>query len=307
MPVLALVTVRLMTAQVFAILLLLAVLWGSAFPGIKMALEGLQAGHLTLLRHLIASLCYIPYLLIFKGRLLPDRRDLPYFFLLGALGTAIYHSALNFGQTQVSAGAASLIIATAPAITAVLATLMLGDRLPLLGWFGIAISLAGVLLIVLGEGSGLEVNPFALLVLLSAVVTSFNTVLQKRILQRYQAVEVIAFSTWAGSLLLLVFLPGFFADVTTAPAGSLLATLYIGMVPSAIANALFTLAISKAPVTVVSSFLYTVPVFSLLFSWLLVAEVPTSLTLLGGAVAICGVIVVNRAKRRAARLAAIKV
>ena len=294
-----------MTPQVFAILLLLAVLWGSAFPGIKIALEGLEAGHLTLLRHLIASLCYVPYLLIFKGRLFPDQQDIPYFFLLGALGTTIYHTALNFGQTQVSAGAASLIIATAPAITAVLASFILRDRLPPLGWAGILISFAGVLLIVLGDGSSLEVNPFALLVLLSAVVTSFNTVFQKRILQRYKAVEVIAFSTWAGTALLLIFLPSFVGDVTTAPVRSLLATLYIGVVPSAIANALFTLAISRAPVTVVSTFLYTVPVFSLLFSWLLVKEVPTSLTLLGGAVAIFGVVVVNRAKRRAARRAAL--
>lgn len=292
-----------MTPQVFAILLLLAVLWGSAFPGIKIALAGLEAGHLTLLRHLIASLCYIPYLLVFKRQLFPARRDVPYFFLLGLLGVTIYHTALNFGQTQVSAGAASLIIATAPAITAVLASFMLADRLPLPGWLGILLSFAGVLLIVLGDGDGLEVSPFALLVLLSALVTSFHTIFQKRILQRYRAVEVIAFSTWAGTLMLLIFLPGLLTGIREAPGRSLLATLYIGVLPSAVANALFTLAVSKAPVTVVTTFLYTVPVFSLLFSWFLVSEVPTLLTLLGGLVAVGGVVIINYSKRRALRRA----
>lgn len=290
-----------MSVQIALVLLLLAVLWGSAFPGIKIGLESLPPGHLTLLRHLIASLCYIPVLLVMRLRLLPERRDLSYFLLLGLLGTTVYHTALNFGQTQVSAGTASLIIATAPAMTAVVASFMLRDTLPALGWLGIGVSFAGVLLLVLGEGGGVELNPFALLVLLSAVVTAFYAVLQKRILDRYKAVEVIAFSTWAGTLLLFIFAGGLVESVGGASARSLLATLYIGIVPSAIANALFTYSISRTSVTLVSAFLYTVPVFSLLFSWLLVGEVPTWITLVGGLIAVLGVVVVNQAKRRAAR------
>lgn len=287
-----------MTLRLFFVLLLLAVLWGSAFPGIKIALSGLEAGHLTLLRHLIASLCYLPFLLLAKLRLFPKRQDIPYFVLLGFLGTTIYHSALNFGQLVVPAGTASLIIAAAPAITAVLAFFMLKDRLPALGWLGIGVAFSGVALLVLGSENGFGLNLSALLILLSAVVASFNSVLQKRILQRYKAVEVIAFATWAGTLLLLVFLPNLISDISSAPAKSLWVTLYIGIVPSAIANALFTYAISKTSVTLVSVFLYSVPVFSLLFSWLLLREVPTSLTLVGGAIAIIGIVLVNRSKQR---------
>lgn len=290
-----------MTARIALVLLLLAILWGSAFPGIKIALEAIAPGHLTLTRHLIASACYLPVLFLLRLRLFPARRDLGYFLLLGLLGTAIYHTALNFGQTQVPAGTASLIIATAPAITAVVAAFLLKDRLPPLGWLGIFVSFAGVALLVLGGGGSVELNPFALLVLLSAVVTAFYAVLQKGILNRYKAVEVIAFSTWAGTLLLLVFAGGLAEGVRTASARSLLALLYIGVVPSAIANALFTYGISKAPVTLVSVFLYTVPVFSLLFSWLLVGEVPTYITLLGGLIAVAGVVIVNRSKRRVSR------
>ena len=294
-----------MSFRIALVLLLLAILWGSAFPGIKIGLESLPPGHLTLLRHLVASACYIPVLLLLRLRLFPKRQDLGYFLLLGLLGTTIYHTALNFGQTQVNAGTASLIIATAPAITAVLASIMLRDTLPVLGWLGISVSFTGVLLLILGEGGRLELNPYALLILLSAVVTAFYAVLQKGILDRYKAVEVIAFSTWAGTLLLLVFADGVLDSVANASTRSLLALLYIGIVPSAIANALFTYSISKAPVTLVTVFLYTVPVFSLLFSWLLVGEVPTWITLVGGLIAVLGVVIVNRAKRRAARLIAL--
>ena len=102
--------------------------------------------------------------------MLPRRADVPFFFLLGIVGYTVYHLALNFGQTQVSAGAASLIIATAPAITALLAVLMVGERLPVLGWVGSGVAFVGVALIVLGDsGDGLRFNAFAWLIVLAAV------------------------------------------------------------------------------------------------------------------------------------------
>lgn len=281
-------------------LLLLAVLWGSAFPGIKVGLEGFSAAHLTLARFAVASLCFVPYLFLAKKRLLPRTRDVPYFFLLGLLGITVYHLALNYGELFVTAGAASLIIATAPAITAVVAYFLIGDRLPPLGWLGIGVSFAGVLLIVMGDRAELAFNPYALLVLLSAVVTAFYAVLQKPLFVRYRAVEVTAFSTWAGTLPLFVFLPTLPADLADAGLEPLLATLYIGVFPAAVAYAQFSYAISKLPVTVVAAFLYAVPVFSLLFSWLWIGEVPTLLTLVGGTVAIVGIALVNVAKRREA-------
>ena len=153
-------------------------------------------------------------------------------------------------------------------------------------------------LIVLGDEAGLSFNPYALLILLSAVVTAFFVVLQKPMFKRYKSAEVSAFATWAGTVPLLVFWPGFVGEVGSASAAPLLAAIYIGVFPAAVAYAIFSYALSEAPVTAVTAFLYTVPVFSILFSWLLIGEVPTLLTVVGGAVAIAGIVVVNWAKRR---------
>ena len=287
-----------MNLKVTLNLLLLAVFWGSAFPLIKIGLEDFSPGHLTLIRFLVASSLFVPYLYFTKSKLFPKLRDVPYFFLLGLLGITIYHTALNFGELHVTAGAASLIIATAPAISAVLAYFMLSDRLPWLGWVGTLVSFFGVFLIVIGEDKGLTFNPYALLILLSAIVTAFFVVLQKPMLSRYKSSEVSAFATWAGTVPLFVFAPGFASEVSAASTAPLLAAIYIGIFPAAISYAIFSYALSQAPVTVVTAFLYTVPVFSILFSWLLLSEVPTSLTLLGGGVAIAGIVMVNWAKRR---------
>jgi drug/metabolite transporter (DMT)-like permease len=149
----------------------------------------------------------------------------------------------------------------------------------------------------LGDGEGLSLNPYALFVLLSALVTSFYFVLQRRVLGRYRAVEVTAFATWAGTVPMLLFLPGFVEGVKSAATGPLLATAYIGAFPSAIAYTFLAVAISRATTTLVASYLYTVPVFSLLFSWLFLGEIPSWLTVVGGTVVILGIVIVNQSRK----------
>lgn len=292
-----------MTARVVTALLVLVSLWGSAFPMIKVGLDGLSPTHLTLLRHLVASACFVPVLLLRGLRTRPAARDLPMFFVLGMLGFTVYQLALVVGEQRVPAGASSLIIASAPAVTAVLAYLLLGERMPAGAWFGSLLALGGVGLIALGARGPLSFNPYALFVLLSALSTSFFTILQRPLFARYRPVEVVAFATWAGTVPMVAFLPGFVGDVASAGAAPLAAVGYIGMFPSAVAYSLYAMSLSKAPVTVVTTYLYLVPVSSLFFSWLLLAEVPSLLTVLGGAVAILGIALVNAAKQRALRRA----
>lgn len=293
-----------LTLPLTLVLLTLAMLWGSAFVIIKFGLDSLSPAHLTLFRQLVASLCFVPFLLLSGRRLLPAWRDLPFFVLLGLLGYTIYHTALNYGEIQVNAGTASLIIATAPAFTAVFASFFLSERLALLGWLGMLLSFGGVALIVLGDNPQQGLNAYALLILLAALVTALYQTLQRPLFKRYRPVEVTAFATWAGTLPLLMFLPGFTHSLGEAGASSLWAGVYLGVFPSALAYSLLAYGVSKLAVTQVAAFLYAVPVFGLLFSWLLLGEVPTLLTLAGGVVALAGIILVNRRKKGvAAKLA----
>ncbi|MEX2534823.1 MAG: DMT family transporter [Trueperaceae bacterium] len=289
-----------MTVSVFLALMGLVVLWASAFPVIKVGLEGLGVLHLTLLRHLVASLCFAPFLALTRQRLFPEKRDVLPFMLLGAVGIGLYHTALNAGELRVSAGATSLIIGAAPALTAVLARIFLNDRLPVLGWIGSLVSFAGIALIVVGDSAAVGFDPYALFVLVSALAAAIYFVWQKPFYTRYRASEVTAFATWGGTLPLLAFLPGLGGDVADAGSG-VLAAVYLGVFPSAVAYSLLAFALARTPVTVVSAYLYAVPVFALLFSWALLGEVPTLVTLIGGAIAITGIVLVNIVKVRGAR------
>ena len=284
-----------MTVPVFLALVGLVTLWASAFPVIKLGLEGLSVLHLTLLRHLVASLCFLPFLALTRQRIFPQRRDVIPFVLLGSVGIGIYHITLNAGELRVSAGATSLIIGAAPAITALLARFFLNDRLPLLGWIGSLISFAGITLIVLGDSAAVGFDPYALLVVISALAAATYFVWQKPFFSRYRATEVTAFATWGGTLPMLAFLPGMVGDIADAGT-SVVAAAYLGVFPSAVAYTLLAFALSRTAVTVTSAYLYAVPVLALIFSWWLLGEVPSLLTLIGGAIAIGGIVLVNLVK-----------
>src|SRR5919198_1500934 len=82
------------------------VLWASAFPAIRAALEGYSAAHLSVLRLLVAALA-LAALAAARGVRLPARRDVPAIAGLGVAGMAAYQVLLNSGERTVPAGPAS--------------------------------------------------------------------------------------------------------------------------------------------------------------------------------------------------------
>ena len=266
--------------------------WSSAFAGIRAGLRGYSPGHLALLRFLVASATLAIYALATRMRL-PATSDLPGIALTGFLGITVYHVALSYGERSVSAGAASFLINSAPVITAVLATIFLGERLGARGWVGIGISLAGVSLIAFGEGGGMRLAPGALLILIAALGESVYFILQKRYFLKYRPLEVTTYGIWAGMIFMLVFLPGLAREIAAAPLGATLSVVYLGICPAAIAYVTWAYFMSKAPAGEATSFLFLVPALAVVTAWLWLGEVPNPVSLLGGALALAGVLLVN--------------
>jgi drug/metabolite transporter (DMT)-like permease len=273
-------------------------LWSSAFAAIKVGLTDYGPGEVALLRFGTASAVLGIYAIATRMRL-PARRDVGRIALAGLLGITTYHVALNFGEQTVSAGAASLIIASGPVFTAALASVFLGERLNTWGWAGIGVAFAGVALIAFGEGGdGLRIEAGALLVLISALSTAAYSIISKPMLRRYRPLEFTTYVIWAGTVPMLVWAPGLMGQMAHASSGATAAVVYLGVFLAALAYLTWSYALARMPASALATFLYLSPVSAIVIAFLWIGEVPGILALVGGGVAIIGVAITNTRGRR---------
>jgi drug/metabolite transporter (DMT)-like permease len=282
--------------RVLLALLITVLTWGSAFAAIKKSLIAYGPGELALLRLIFGSMSLTIYGLLCRMRL-PALADLPGIFMLGFVGFGFYYTALNFGELTVFSGVASLLIATTPIFAALLAMILLQERLGTTGWIGVVTAFIGVALIVAGQQKSLKISAGAVYILMAALSASFYFVLQRPFLKRYSALELTTYAMWAGTLMTMIFLPNLIHKFKNASWQMTAIVAYLGVFPAALGYVLWNYALARLPVSRVSSFLYLVPVVGLTIGSVWLHEIPARLSLLGAPVAVLGVYVVNARKR----------
>ncbi|HWA47006.1 MAG TPA: EamA family transporter [Dongiaceae bacterium] len=266
--------------------------WASAFPAIRAGLTGFGPLELGAMRFAIAALPAALYLLIARPTL-PRWGEAWRFATGGLFFVALYTALLNMGERTVSAGAASFIININPIITAAMAMLLLGERFSRWAWLGTAISFFGIGLIALGEGDELRVDAGALLILGSAFCNSITSVVQKPLFARHKPLTVSMWNMVIGALILAPFLPSGLEQAAGASSDALFAAIYLGVVPSLIAYATWTIVLSRLPAGRASNFMYCVPPVATLLGFVWLGEMPTLFGIAGGVLALGGVAIVN--------------
>jgi drug/metabolite transporter (DMT)-like permease len=201
----------------------------SGYTATVIGLGGYAPGPLSLLRFLAASAAVTGWVAV-RGVPRPPLRDVPVLLLAGLLAFSVFSVALARGQQTVPVGTASVIVATIPACTAVLATALLGERPGARSWVGVAVSFVGVGAIAVGQGAGFGLAPGVGHVLLATASASAYFVLSKAALRRWRPVEFTAWAVWAGTLFLLPYAPALAAGLPRASLAASLAAVWLGVV-----------------------------------------------------------------------------
>jgi drug/metabolite transporter (DMT)-like permease len=269
--------------------------WASAFPAIRAGLVAFGPVELGALRFAIAAVPAAAFLVIARPPM-PRWAEAWRFLAGGLFFVALYTTLLNLGERTVSAGPASFIINVNPIITAGLAMMFLKEHFGRRAWAGTALSLAGIGLIALGEGDALPIDAGVLLILGSGFCNSITSVVQKPLFARHRPLTVSAWNMVIGALLLSPALPRALEQGRAASMKGLAAAVYLGIVPSLVAYATWTIVLSRLPAGRASSFMYCVPPVATLMGFIWLGETPSATSLVGGAMALAGVVLVNLRK-----------
>jgi len=269
------------------------VFWASAFVGIRAAAVDLSPGALALGRLIVGSVA-LGILVAIRRPAWPARRDLIPIVAIGVLWFGIYFLALNAAEREVDAGTAAMLVNVAPILIAILSGMFLGEGFPPRLLIGCVIAFSGVVVIAFAT-SGAQPGGASLLGIalcfVSATVYSIAVTIQKPLLRRVNGLLLTWLGCSTGMLVSLLFLPELVDGLGRAQPATLGWLAYLGIFPTAIAFSTWAYALSRTEAGRLGSLTYLAPAIAIVIGWLLLGEAPALAALVGGAIAIGGVVV----------------
>ncbi|WP_234314910.1 DMT family transporter [Streptomyces sp. NRRL F-5135] len=273
-------------------------LWASAFVSIRSAGAAYSPGALALGRLLTGALVLGVFCLV-RREGVPPRAAWPGIVVSGVLWFGVYMVVLNWGEQEVDAGTAAMVVNIGPLLIALLGGRLLRESLPPRLLAGMAVSFAGAVVVGLSmSGGGGDASVLGvLLCLLAAVAYAGGVVAQKPALARASALQVTTFGCAIGAVACLPFAGQLVDQAGGAPVSATLNMVYLGVFPTALAFTTWAYALARTTAGRMGATTYAVPALVVLMSWLALGELPAPLTLVGGALCLAGV-AVSRSRSR---------
>ena len=275
---------------------LFVVLWSTGFIGAKFGLPYAEPATFLVIRFFGVLAVLLPLCWMMRAPWPATLAEFAHMAIAGALIQGGYLGGVFLSLSKgMPAGVSSLITALQPILAAVLSAWLLGEHTNRRQWLGLALGIAGVVLVVrekwMLEGVGFLATALSVLALLSI---SFGAIWQKRHCARVD-LRTGAAIQFAAALLLLAPYSLLFEtrEVTWSP--ELLLTI-VWLVFALSLGAVFLLfwLIRHGAATRVASLMYLVPPCTALIAWPLFGETYTAFSAAGMALAMLGVWLVSK-------------
>jgi drug/metabolite transporter (DMT)-like permease len=268
--------------------------WASAFVVIRGVGPSLDGGPLALGRLAVGVVALGIAVLIARGWVWPTRREWLQLAIYGGAWFGAYNVALNTAEQTLDAGTAAMIVGIGPILIALGAGIFLGEGIPKWLAIGAAVAFAGVVLIgvgtMLAQGGGHPVDLLgAVLALVAAITYAVGAVTQKPVVRRIPAIQATFLGCAIGLVVCLPFAGALIEQLAVAPASAWWGTLYLGIVPTALAFTTWAYALGRMPAGQLGIASYLSPPLATVMGFLAFGEIPHPLALAGGVICLVGV------------------
>ncbi len=292
-------------ATAWALLGVLALIWGTSFILMKKGLVVFSALELGACRVSVAALLLLPFALRHVGRI--ERSRFKWLALSGVAGTMVPAFLFAYAETRLASGLAGVLNALTVVFTLLLGALLFGQRLTGLRVLGIALGLLGTVVLMWLGGSGGNATPTGTgsawygLYIVAATLgygLSVNVIKHKLGSLKPMAVTAVLLLLIGGPALAFLLLGTAFLHKLAAVPGAWAAFGYIALLATmstAVAMVLFNRLLQQSTALFASSSTYLIPVVAL--GWgALDGEAFNLWHLLGMAIILAGVLIIHRAR-----------
>jgi len=258
-------------------------LWASAFSVAKLAVGDCPPLLVLTARFLLAGVVMLGAGAFWGLRFNLTRRDVAVFSLLGIANQAAYLGLSYVGIRSISSGLAAMVISANPVLTAVLATVFLGDRMSWRKAAGLALGVSGVAFVVEGRLAGGLEDPVGIGFTVAALISLVGgTILFKKLAPTGGLWVGNGVQSLAAGFATLPFAFAFESVGDIVPSWRLMAALiYLALFVSIFAYLLWFHLLNVSGATAASSYHFLMPPLGVLFGWLLLGEHVARADLLG--------------------------
>lgn len=282
-------------------------LMGSSYPFAKDVLAEMSPLLYSWSRYLIAGLFLFAILRLTRRPIALPQRDWLPMIGLALVGVALFQACWGLGMARTAPSLGSIVMTTTTAFSAILARIA-GRRLPGLGWAGIAIAFAGVVLVVNNSLTAFTIATSNLDGALIWMVAAFAWALYVERCAPYNvrlgALRVMAWTTTLGALLLMPISLAFdsLGEFARLDAKLLGFWLYTAIFPVGVAFLGISAGLERLGVSRVMVYMYLIPVAGVGLSAAFFGDPLTWARALCGLIVLSGVILTRVALDRSARV-----